>query len=200
MRISRGHSRCIAIALTRHLSTANRRSNYVPEPEAVCCEVPKIAISPPTNARPMQMATIVPPRITPAPADRTMRMPGILPLAPIATAPKTIVRKENRTPPQPNPMMVSAPSASNAAPAPPINSVKMAASTPKIPAMRAMIPPAFFMTGPPLERTPQRPHALPNRLKLHRRVGLPPAGDVAGNTSYGHALAHCSQRRPTPQS
>ena len=48
--------------------------------------------------------------------------------------------------------------------------LEIQASTPKIPATRAMIPPAFFMTDPPLERTQRRTRASPNRLRLHWRA------------------------------
>ena len=83
---------------------------------------------PPIAARAMKMATMVPPRIAPPIAHRMRSTPKVRPFATIVTAPRTMVRNEKTMPPHPKPMMVSAPSASDAAPSPPVNSVKPAAS------------------------------------------------------------------------
>jgi hypothetical protein len=63
-------------------------------------------------------------------------MLGTFDFALIATAPKIIVRNENKMPNQPKPITVSAPSPPKAAPTPPINIVTTAAITPKYQRLR----------------------------------------------------------------
>lgn len=55
-----------------------------------------------------------------------------------------MTKKEAASPPQPKATTSLYPSASNAVPTPPMNNVRIAAKTAKIPAMMAMVPPARF--------------------------------------------------------
>lgn len=106
---------------------------------------PMMTRIPPMSANPMTIATKVPPSIAPAMELMTSNMPGIRLWIPRVMLARTMVRKANSTPPQPSPMIVLASFALKAEPTPPNSRVAPAANTLKIPAIRAMIPPAFFM-------------------------------------------------------
>ncbi|CAM5379109.1 hypothetical protein ATER59S_01704 [Aquamicrobium terrae] len=108
-----------------------------------CFLVPIMASRPPMKARIINTATSVPPRTAPAIEHTIRSAPGAFDLAPMATAPRTMVRNEKRIPPHPRPTTVFAPSASKPAATPPMKRVTIAAITAKIPATRPIIPPAF---------------------------------------------------------
>jgi len=113
---------------------------------------PIVAKIPPTTDKTIKTATSVPPRIAPAMELMISRIPGTLLLAVIEIAPRMITMKENTTPPQPRPKIVLAPPASKALPRPPTSNVAPAAKIPKMPAMRAIMPPAFFMIVSPFPK------------------------------------------------
>lgn len=106
---------------------------------------PIVVRMPPISAGVMKIATRVPPSMVPMMADMINRIPGVRSFAHMETVPSMMVVKENRMPAHPKLTTVSAPSASKALPSPPKISVAPAANKAKIPAMRAMISPAFCM-------------------------------------------------------
>ena len=112
-----------------------------------------VATIPPANASTIHIATKVPPAIAPTTAHMIKTYPEILLFAPIAIAPKTIVKKEKTIPSIPNvPISVDAlwpESETLSIPAtnPPANKVIIAAMKPKIPAINAIIPPAFCINS-----------------------------------------------------
>ena len=64
--------------------------------------IPMIATIPPAKASAMQIATKVPPAIAPTTEHTIKTYPEILLFAPMAIAPKTIVKKEKTIPSIPN--------------------------------------------------------------------------------------------------
>ena len=113
----------------------------------------------------MKIATKVPPKTAPAMAQTISRIPGSRPFALIETAPSTMVRKANTTPPHPSKTTVSAPSASRAPPSPPASRVNSAAPTAKMPATSATIPPAFRISQFPSASSSEKPAAHPFRAR-----------------------------------
>ena len=87
----------------------------------------------------------MPPNIAPRTAQIINNIPGTLPFDPIATAPMMIDKNAAKPPIHPIATTVVPPSASSAAPTPPINKVAIAAIVPKSPPIKAIIPPDFFI-------------------------------------------------------